>query len=236
MKYKKILPILITILGIAMLGSGANATAQTSQSSDQSPQCNNYTKYVVQNGTLKIDQLQPGDSLEGLFRLSDFNFAAFQGNPANYTMNATIQNFKTASLQFEGNYVKNINSTLNGQMVVAVVKNLDGIFNAFDGFCPPPQGQEGCNNFKPFMVNNSWISIPPLGNDPEAPKPEDLVLLGVFDKAQFNFTEFNVNATEYLLNHSAQNYNATAQVKIGGIQVNASALQGKAVVLVFRDL
>jgi hypothetical protein len=202
------------------------------------PACIDDALYIVQNGELKVQQLYQGDSLEGLFRADEFDMTEFNNDGPGYTTNTTARyNYAYEQLQFQENLVKNINQSLNGIHVVVVIKNIDGIWNAFDNYCVAwdDNGSDGpyqCQNPIDFIVNQGWISIPPLGTDVDI---DDIQLLGVYLLDDFNHDVFDLDKQGWLDNVSNINYVNSAVMKEGGIEITDPTLEGKHLVIVFRD-
>jgi hypothetical protein len=199
------------------------------------PACIDDDLYIVQNGVLEVQQLYMGDSLEGLFRADEFNWTEFEMNKPVYTTSGLYNYLYEPTIHFQENIVKGINSTLNGIHTVVVIKNIDNQWNAFDNYCVQWEDNQGpyeCQNPIDFIVKAGWISIPPLGIDVEI---DDIQLLGVYLLDDFNHDVFDLDKQGWLDNVSNINYLSSTVMKAGGIEITDPTLEGKHLVIVFRD-
>ncbi|OLS19767.1 MAG: hypothetical protein HeimC3_43880 [Candidatus Heimdallarchaeota archaeon LC_3] len=240
-KMKRNKTILLLLFGVGLFLSGLIHVAPINGYQDE-PSCSQYEKYIVQNGNLEVFQLYNGDTLEGIFVAPSFNWTAFHNNSDFYMTSPELPwNYATTALQINMSFISNLNQTLNNQHVVVVIRNIDGYLNAFDGHCfdeNPDTNPDDyiCNDYVDFIVVNGWIDIPMLGGDGlNDPQIEEVEIWGLFLHSSFDFNAFNSNPHQYLLDHQSDNYNTSATIVKGGIQVSDSSLNGQHVVLVVLD-
>ncbi|MHA2101322.1 MAG: hypothetical protein ACW99A_21910 [Candidatus Kariarchaeaceae archaeon] len=199
-------------------------------------QCGDFQSYQIINGKVWVDQLIDSDSMEAIYEADLFDHDSFWTDPQGYLdspPNGQINWWNNQVIR-NGNELSNVDASLESKFVVIVFRDSGGEIFAFDGTC---NGDYQCQDYRDFIVNNGWIDIPPIGSsNPDDPQIEDIELLGVFRHDQFDFGLFDLDPHQYLLDHQAENYNGSATVVKGGVEITDPSLNGQYVVLVVKDL